>query len=209
MAVQNAINSATRRRNVKPVTSIIRADLTRDVDCSGMAVPPEDGQFILVAGDVGSHSTKLFNSTTGGITAVSNEAAQLKMVWSSAMRSDRQAIGETRVPCLPWLGDMEIETSLFLFTSGVGTLATQYPIGEFVSVEALDVAGNAVPVLQGSDARLLISPMANAATGFAFGVVTGYGAGDGSKTLVGGVGSNNNNNAKLRIRLFNGAREIA
>ncbi len=209
MALQDVLNTATRRRNMKPVSSIIRADLTRDVDCSAMAQPPEDGEFIMVLGDVGSTSAlELFNSHSGGAAdATDGQGLALKMVWSSAMRSDRQAIGETRVPVMSHIGDIEVETSAYNYTDGGGTLQVQYPLGSFVSVESLNI--NGAPALEGTALRMFPSPTVDNVTGYMVGVVTGYGPGHGSIDIgsLGTGGTLSNINAKLRFKLFGTARK--
>ena len=197
MAVKAASASATRRRNVKPVTSIIKSDLTRDVDVSGIVDVPEDGQFVSVLGDTAFHTgAAIFNSRVAGVTATTVQAASLKMVWGSAMRSDLQAIpgGRRKTPVMPWIGEVEIETHLYAYD--VGDLNAEYPIGALVSVELAPVA------VQGSVARLILSPMENASTGWAVGQVTGYSAGAGPKA-AGTQGS------KVRVKLFNSPRKIA
>jgi hypothetical protein len=166
---------ATRRRNVTPTSSTIRADMTRDMDCSGAAFlqPPEDGQFISCLGDVGANpKTKVFHKDAS-ITALDIEASGLRMVWASAMQSDRQALGDKRVPVL-WKGGIEVECKLFNADKSVALLL-QYPIGTPVSVGSSKTSVALKPNLGDTDAslRLVLEPVAPGNEAWVVGYVTG------------------------------------
>ena len=88
--------SASRKRNVKPVSSVLNVT-TRDVDCSALATAPADGSFVTLSGTRG----------TADLDKVS-----YSMVWGSALRSDRQALGDRRVAVLAH-GGIEVECSLY------------------------------------------------------------------------------------------------
>lgn len=154
--------SATRRRNVTPTSSILRI-VTRDVDCSAFPYPPEDGQFVCTAGDVATNpSAATFHGP--GYDATDAQGSSLKMVWASALQTDRQALGNTRVPVL-WLGGIEVECKLLNGDDGT-PLGTAYPAGTLLSVQA------AVSSVQGSTARLVLTPIADGEPGWAVGYVT-------------------------------------
>ena len=188
----NATSSATRRRNVKPVSSIIKPHVTRSADCSAMSPTPEDGQFVIMAGKVASHAAVVFHSSVNlaAVTATDVQAAGVKMVWGSARRSDRQATSNEAVSVMPHIGSMEIETHLF-DCDNAQTMdnALNYPLGTLVSV------GVATAAVEGSAARLVLTPMAEDDYGWAFGRVTGYSPSGASK-LAGAQG------AKLHVLLF-------
>ena len=164
--------SAARRRNVTPTSSILRI-VTRDVDCSAFTYAPEDGQFVVTAGDIATNPGDDVNATffadanaTPGATDY--QGSSLKMVWSSAQQTDRQALGNTKVPVL-WLGGVEVECKLLNYnddTNGILSQTNNYPAGKLVSVK---IAAEAV---QGSTARLVITPMGDGQIGWAVGYVT-------------------------------------
>lgn len=167
MAIDSVI-SATRRRNVSPTSSILRI-VTRDVDCSGagFTYAPEDGQFVCTAGEAATnpYGTAFFGANAGAVDATDAQASSLKMVWSSALQTDRQALGNTKVPVL-WLGGVEVECKLLNYDSANATLATAFPAGTLVSVKAASAA------VQGTANRLVITPMAAGDIGWAVGYVT-------------------------------------
>ena len=163
--------SAVRRRNVFPVTTILNVR-TRDVDCSGLAASPEDGQFVTAFGTAdtgagvvyhGANAAAMAASVVAGLTE--EDWTSLAMVWGSAMRSDRQALSDTRVATFAHNG-VEVECRLFNADDAVA-LATTYPDGLQVSVGKADVA------VQGSDERLVLEPFAAGDVGIAVGYVTG------------------------------------
>lgn len=150
--------SAVRRRNVTPTSSILRI-VTRDVDCSAFAAAPEDGQFVVM--DITNNQSDVAlagNALTfeaDDAAALSPAGATLKMVWSSALQTDRQALGNTKVPVL-FLGGVEVECKLLNHTLNGGNaqaLSSSFPVGALVTVAAAQVA------VQGSTARLVISPL--------------------------------------------------
>ncbi len=168
MADTDKAFSATRRRNVKPVSSIIRANLTRDVDCSAMADLPEDGQFVVVAGETASAaSAKVFaHDAIADLDATASEGAGLRMVWGSALRSDRSSSGDKRVPVI-WMGPLEIETNLYNAVDGAALNSVDnYPEGKLVSVKLAETA------IEGSAARLLLEPVDDTNFAWCVGMVT-------------------------------------
>jgi hypothetical protein len=168
---------ATRRRNVKPTSSILRT-VTRDIDCSGASFvhPPEDGQFISCRGQVGFNQEHLvFHGADAlAVTATSADATGLKMVWASALQSDRQALGDKRVPVL-WQGGIEVECKLFECDSDeIMTHANNFPIGRMVTVMVNTTAvalkpGSATPDL---NERLVLTPFVDETCGWVVGYVT-------------------------------------
>jgi len=169
--------SSARRRNVTPTSSILRI-VTRDVDCSAFAFAPEDGQFVVTAGDIATNpgddaNTTFFTDANATPGATDLQGSSLKMVWSSALQTDRQALGNTKVPVL-WLGGVEVECKLLNANDNGNNPAaflalndsTNYPAGKLVSVKQ---AGAAV---QGSADRLIITPMGDGQIGWAVGYVT-------------------------------------
>jgi len=157
--------SATRRRNVSPTSSTLSVQ-TRDVDCSGLANPPEDGEFVTQDGD--SPAVVYHAATNGGVAATENQGSSLGMVWGSAQRSDRQALGDTRVAVLAH-GGIDVDCTLYIAGNPAVGLdqATNYPLGQMVSV-----ALNTGMAVEGSTTRLLLEPMAAADCGWAVGYVT-------------------------------------
>lgn len=165
--------SATRRRNVTPTSSILRI-VTRDVDCSAFPDRPEDGQFVCAAGDVATNpfgtlgdpgTTTTFFGSESDPTCTDAEGSSLKMVWASALQTDRQSLGDTKVPVL-WLGGIEVECKLLAYDDSNTTLAAAFPPGTLLSVIRAPVA------VQGSTARLILAPMADGDNGWAVGYVT-------------------------------------
>lgn len=171
--------SATRRRNVTPTSSILRI-VTRDVDCSAFPVAPEDGQFVIAAGATtgtgdaaatgfsnwGAGTALVFYDSVAGIANITAdvEGASLKMVWGSALQTDRQALGNTKVPVL-WLGGVEVECQLFNGDAGQALNVTYTP-GSLVTVE------KAKESVQGTQNRLVLCPLPAANIGWAVGYVT-------------------------------------
>jgi hypothetical protein len=170
--------SDAKRRNVLPVSSTLNI-ATRDIDCSGMAQSPEDGEFVPQTGSPASanpgdsSADNAFHGADASVVlAQPQQATSLAMVWGSARRGDRQALGDQAVPVLMH-GGVEVECKLFNCDDGVALL-TQYPIGSRVSVAP---AASVISAVAGDTAtagakRLVLSPMANDDVGYAVGYVT-------------------------------------
>ena len=156
--------SAVRRRNVSPTSSTLNVQ-TRDVDCSGMAAAPEDGEFVpqdgLPADVVWS------DADATNVTATNANASSLAMVWGSALRSDRQALGDTRVATLAHGG---IEVSCALYEAPVHdaplSAATNFPVGKLVTVM------NCTDSIEGATGRLVLTPFTEGHSGWTVGYVT-------------------------------------
>jgi hypothetical protein len=166
--------SATRRRNVTPTSSILRI-VTRDVDCSAFPVAPEDGQFVITAGDTAGTGFSdwangtpyvFSDATANNVTAEDAIGSSIKMVWSSALQTDRQALGNTKVPVL-FLGGVEVECQLLNADDSLAlNHANYYPAGTLVTVK------KASSSVQGTANRLVINPLASGHYGWAVGYVT-------------------------------------
>ncbi len=158
--------SSVRRRNVSPTSTTLSVQ-TRDVDCSGMAAAPEDGEFVP---QDGAPATAVYFGDNGGvvpITATPNNATSLSMVWGSALRSDRQALGDTRVATLAHGTGVEVECALYELP-GVGTLAAEAPVGAQLSVIL------STDAVQGATDRLVLTPMGDDDIGWAVGYVVAH-----------------------------------
>ena len=164
--------SASRRRNVKPTTSVLHV-FVEDVDCTDATFnsTPEDGQFVVVQGKTAIHSStagatdKFHDGTDTNIQDVNGP--NLRMVWGSAQRSDRSALGQQRVPVFK-KGAVRVKTKLFNVANDGTTLAGNgYVAGALLSV------GNALSAVEGAAAadRLCLEPMANSDFGWAVGYV--------------------------------------
>lgn len=174
----NITVSDAKRRNVSPVSSTLNI-ATRDIDCSGMEQSPEDGEFVPQDGSPGSANPSddqadnaFFGANADAVLAEPQQATSLAMVWGSARRGDRQALGDQRVPVLMH-GGIEVECKLFN-CSDTDPLATQYPVGSRVSVAP---ANSAIAAVAGDThvagkRRLVLSPMGNTQVGYAVGYVT-------------------------------------
>jgi len=131
-----------------------------------MLVPPEDGEFIIVTGDVGSTIDKVFSGINQGAVAASGAQGNgLRCVWGSAQRSDRASLGESRVPVFN-MGPIEIETNLYSTANDAVNVNTEYPEGGHVTVI------KATDALEGTAARLVLAPMPDTHEGWAVGIVT-------------------------------------
>ena len=140
--------SASRKRNVKPVSSVLNVT-TRDVDCSALATAPADGSFVTLSGTRG----------TADLDKVS-----YSMVWGSALRSDRQALGDRRVSVLAH-GGIEVECALYIAGNDAVNLDApgNFPVGTLVQASAIEDDDN-------NTLQLALAPLA--AEGWAVGFVT-------------------------------------
>lgn len=197
MAATDRTISATRRRNVTPTSSVLRI-VTRDVDCSGFTYAPEDGQFVVTASanDVAENPNKVFHGADdAAVTATTAEGSSLKMVWSSALQTDRQALGNTKVPVL-FLGGIEVECKLLSYEVANTTLATAFPVGALLSVGKNPVA------VQGSTDRLVLEPMLAGEIGWAVGYVSK------SHTESDSAGDAPANNKGITVMLYDQPRKV-
>ena len=172
--------SDAKRRNVSPVSSTLNI-ATRDIDCSGMEQSPEDGEFVPQDGNPGSAEpgsdpladNAFFGDNANAVLAQPQQATSLAMVWGSARRGDRQALGDQRVPVLMH-GGIEVECKLFN-CSDTDSLASQYPVGSRVTVAPANgvIAAVAGDTNELGKKRLVLNPMGNTQVGYAVGYVTG------------------------------------
>ena len=162
--------SAVRRRNVSPTSSTLKVQ-TRDVDCSRMANAPEDGEF--VPQDGLPATAVFFGDAHGDVTALNENASSLAMVWGSALRSDRQALGDTRVATLAH-GGIEVSCSLYEAPVHNDALSdpSNFPIGRMVSVK------NCTDAIEGATGRLVLHPITEDQVGWVVGYVTASDARD-------------------------------
>jgi hypothetical protein len=119
---------ASKRRNVSPTTSTLKM-LVEDMDASGFAEMPEDGQFIVALPGAESAACTTFGAN---IDALSENGSALRMVWASARRADRQATGDQKCPVIMG-GGGRFTTKLFL-TDGNAPSADGYTAGAQLSV---------------------------------------------------------------------------
>lgn len=199
--------SASRRRNVMPKSSVLQT-YTKDIDCSGLTKPPEDGEFIIVQGTTAlkpvQNKAIFTGANNAAVTAELVHGANLRMVWGSALRSDRTAQNHTRTTVFHG-GSIEVDCKLFDADIGVALNgAGNYPVGSVVSVR------KAVQALEGStadpgandatepDTRLVLSPVTEDGCMWAVGVVTAT-----SSTAV------PKNGDSVRVRLYDAPIYIA
>ena len=168
--------SAARRRNVSPKSSTLHVQ-TRDVDCSGLTLAPEDGEFILISGeDLADATTLAHAGDTASVTLPSAEGAQLRMVWSSAKRSDRAALGDKRVPVFMHGPGIDLDVKLYN-ADGNETLASNFPVGTLLSV------ADALETLSGvpgdvAEKRMVLEAMATGDAGWCVGYIREEAAGN-------------------------------
>lgn len=133
----NVTFSASRRRNVKPASSTLHVQ-TRDVDASGLTYAPEDGEFILFGGSDPADPTVSFSAAAGGdVTAPALEGAQLRMVWGSAARSDRQVLDGKRTTVFMHGPGIDLDVALFVLPNDAKDIddADNFPVGQLLTVE--------------------------------------------------------------------------
>lgn len=148
-----------RRRNVSPTTSILHT-FVEDCDCSGTdhTKTPEDGQILTVAGKVG-HNNHAGTFADDSVVNVSQEGAMLRMVWGSAQRSDRSALGQKRVPVFK-RGAIRVKTKFFFVADNAAApsaAANMWFAGALVTVIVVPNDEDAA-ALQGSNNRLCPAP---------------------------------------------------
>jgi len=113
-----------------------------------MTAAPEDGEFVPQDGD--PQALIYHDAVLANVTALDANASSLAMVWGSALRSDRQALGDTRVATLAH-GEIEVDCALYEATAG--TIAAEFPIGSSVSVIQSTTA------VAGATGRLVLASM--------------------------------------------------
>jgi len=173
--------SAAKRRNVSPTSSILNV-VTRDIDASGMGHGPEDGEWIpqdgLPMGDGTVAVTDLWHSPAfDSVIATAANAASIAMVWGSALRTERQALGHNRVSVLAHGG---IEVKCALYSCDGGALSSEFPVGSLVSLVPNDEALTNVAGSEAND-RLVLEAMGTDcgwAVGYVIAVPEGAGADD-------------------------------
>lgn len=126
--------SASRRRNVKPVSSTLHVQ-TRDVDATGLTYAPEDGEMILIGGSDPADPTAAYHGANhAALNATAKaEGPQLRMVWGSAQRSDRAVLGGKKTTVLMHGPGMDMDISLFSADDGAD-LSSAMPVGTLLSV---------------------------------------------------------------------------
>ena len=159
--------SEVRRRNVKTRSSILHADQTRCCDCSGMALPPEDGQFITVADGVGTVGTGVLYkaATLAALTCTEIQGSGLHMVWGHAMRSDFQVTGYRAHPYFNKYQEVDVGIYEAPDNSLALNHADNFPAGAVVTVIS------STNTIEGGT-RLVLSPMIPTEACWAVGVVT-------------------------------------
>ena len=130
MAFDTVINEASSRRNTSPTSSTLRF-VTEDIDCSGMAAPPEDGEFIVCVAGSADESDAILGG--GTVAACDIVGSGLRMVWGSALRSDRSALGDSRVPVI-MRGGGRFKTKFFLTDANESPTTAGYVPGALLTV---------------------------------------------------------------------------
>ena len=151
MAFNTTVMEASKRRNVSPTTSTLKM-LVEDMDCSGFDAAPEDGQFI-----VALPGAEAATCTASGdaIDNLSEAGAALRMVWGSARRSDRQALGDQKVSVI-MSGGGRFKTKLFLTDVDVSSGA---PSGNGYTAGAQLTVAKPAAAHRGTDNRMLLAPV--------------------------------------------------
>ena len=147
MAYNDTVMEASKRRNVSPTTSTLKM-LVEDMDCSGFDASPEDGQFIVALPGAESATCTAFGAA---IDNLSETGAALRMVWGSARRSDRQALGDEKVSVI-MSGGGRFKTKCFL-TDGDAPSDNGYTPGAQLTV------GPPAANHRGSTSRLFLAPV--------------------------------------------------
>ena len=186
--------SAARRRNVSPKSSTLHVQ-TRDVDCSDHALAPEDGQFILLSGAEPSDPTAVaHDAANANVTLPDAEGAQLRMVWGSARRSDRAALGGARTTVFANGPGIDLDVALYNADKDA-TLAAQFPVGTLLSVaDALETLSG-VPG-DAANKRLVLEAMSAGDAGWCVGFIR--------ETVSGNPG----NDTPIKIHLYGTPRYV-
>ena len=162
MAFNTTVMEATKRRNVSPTTSTLKM-LVEDMDCSGFAASPEDGQFIVALPGAEAATCTAYAASQA---ALSSSGAALRMVWGSARRGDRQALSDEKCPVI-MSGGGRFTTKLFL----CGNADTAPSSAGYVAGANLTVA---VPAAdhRGTAERLILAPQSECGESHAW--IVGY-----------------------------------
>ena len=163
MAFNTRVCSASSRRNTTPTSSTLNM-VIEDIDCSGLDAVPEDGEFIVCQGTTAVEVEHHDAASTADLT---RDGAQLRMVWGSALRSDRSALGDTRVPVVMH-GGGRFKTKLFMTGAAETPETAAYIPGAELGVHRTDTDVSH----QGSENRLLLCPAEEIGTAAAW--VVGY-----------------------------------
>ena len=160
MAYNDLVMEASKRRNVSPTTSTLKM-LVEDMDCSGFDAAPEDGQFIVA---LPGAEAATCTAHAADVNSLSEAGSALRMVWGSARRSDRQALGDEKVGVI-MSGGGRFKTKCFL-TDENAPSADGYTAGAQLTV--------AVPsgAHRGTANRLFLCPVQE--TGSAAAWAVGY-----------------------------------
>ena len=129
MAFNTVVMEASRRRNVSPTTSTLHM-LVEDADCSSFDALPEDGQFIVAL--PGAESANVV-AHGANVNALAELGSAISMVWGSALRSDRSALGDRRVPVIR-KGGGRFKSKCFLLESNTLPAAGGYTPGAQLTV---------------------------------------------------------------------------
>ena len=147
MAFNDTVMEASKRRNVSPTTSTLKM-LVEDMDCSGFDAKPEDGQFIVA---LPGAEAATCTAAAASINDLSETGSALRMVWGSARRSDRQALGDEKVSVI-MSGGGRFKTKCFL-TDGNAPASDGYTPGAQLTVSVPSGAH------RGSANRLFLCPV--------------------------------------------------
>lgn len=158
--------SSPRRRNVTPTSSVLATGTLEDVDCTSSTFvngTPEDGEFVVVTGPTAATSALVFSHASLGIANITGllEGPGLRMVWGSAQRSDRSALGQQRVPVFK--KSVRVKTKLFALPTGAAPSSDGYSGGAMLTVV------KSTDTVQGSANRLVLIPMVLTESGWAVG----------------------------------------
>ena len=132
MPFNTRVMEASKRRNTSPTTSTLHM-IVEDMDCSGLTAPPEDGEFIVAAAGSVNQTVTAQAANTADLTP---SGAQLRMVWGSARRSDRQAQGDQSCPVI-MKGGGRFTTKYFLTDNATAPSAAGYAAGMELTWEVL------------------------------------------------------------------------
>jgi len=147
MAFNDTVMEASKRRNVSPTTSTLKM-LVEDMDASGFAEMPEDGQFIVALPGAEAATCTAYAASSN---ALGELGGALRMVWASARRSDRQALGDQKCPVIMH-GGGRFRMKTFL-TDGNAPSTDGYTAGAALTVAAPSGAH------RGTANRLFLAPV--------------------------------------------------
>lgn len=155
MAFNTTVMEASKRRNVSPTTSTLKM-LVEDMDCSGFAASPEDGQFIVAL--PGSEAATC-TAYAANVDSLSETGSALRMVWGSARRSDRQALGDEKCSVI-MSGGGRFKTKFFLTDEDVSSGA---PSGNGYTPGAQLTVAAPAGAHRGTTNRLILAPLQESA----------------------------------------------